>query len=189
MPDDLRWSWRGDVSAREWLQIQIIISREVWLHRDHKKSVAGRFISNPLDEIFQLQKSKLRAPTDSALWWVICFYYISQHNNNRNKVHNKCSVLFSSVPQLCPTLWDSMAKPRPPYPSPTPRVYSNSCPLSRWCHPTISSSVIPPSIFPSIILCWKCLFKWVSSLHQMAKVLEFQLQHHSFQWTFRTDFL
>ena len=28
-------------------------------------------------------------------------------------------------------------------PSPTPRAYSNSCPLSRWCHPTISSSVIP----------------------------------------------
>ena len=32
---------------------------------------------------------------------------------------------------------------RPPCPSPTPRVYSNSSPLSRWCHPTISSSVIP----------------------------------------------
>ena len=32
---------------------------------------------------------------------------------------------------------------RPPCPSPTPRVYSNPCPLSRWCHPTISSSVIP----------------------------------------------
>ena len=31
----------------------------------------------------------------------------------------------------------------PPCPSPTPRVYSNSCPLSQWCHPTISSSVIP----------------------------------------------
>ena len=40
---------------------------------------------------------------------------------------------------------------RPPCPSPTPRAYSNSCPLSQWCHPTISSSVIlPPSIFPSI---------------------------------------
>ena len=32
---------------------------------------------------------------------------------------------------------------RPPCPSPTPRVYSNSCPLSRWCHPTISSPVVP----------------------------------------------
>ena len=33
--------------------------------------------------------------------------------------------------------------PRPPYPSPTPGVYSNSCPLSPWCHPTISSSIVP----------------------------------------------
>ena len=32
---------------------------------------------------------------------------------------------------------------RPPCPSPTPRVYSNSCPLSRWCHPTISSCPVP----------------------------------------------
>ena len=37
---------------------------------------------------------------------------------------------------------------RPPCPSPAPRVYPNSCPLSRWCHPTISSSVIPFSSHP-----------------------------------------
>ena len=36
---------------------------------------------------------------------------------------------------------------RPPCPSPTPRVYWNSCPLSRWCHPTISSSVVPFSSY------------------------------------------
>ena len=43
---------------------------------------------------------------------------------------------------------------RPPCPSPTPRVYPNSYPLSRWCHPTISSSVIPfsscPQSFPEL---------------------------------------
>ena len=42
---------------------------------------------------------------------------------------------------------------RPPCPSPTPGVYSDSCPLNRWCHPTISSSVIPfsscPQSFPA----------------------------------------
>ena len=38
---------------------------------------------------------------------------------------------------------------RPPCPSPTPRVYSNSCPLSWWCHPTISSSVVPFSYLQS----------------------------------------
>ena len=43
-PDDLRWSWGGDASAGEQLQIQIIISREVWLHRDHNKSMACRHI-------------------------------------------------------------------------------------------------------------------------------------------------
>ena len=37
---------------------------------------------------------------------------------------------------------------RPPCPSPTPRVYPNSCPLNRWCHPTISSSAIPFSSWP-----------------------------------------
>ena len=37
---------------------------------------------------------------------------------------------------------------RPPCPSPTPEAYPNSCPLSRWCHPTISSSVIPFSSCP-----------------------------------------
>ena len=42
---------------------------------------------------------------------------------------------------------------RPPCPSPTPRVYSNSCPSSQWCHPTISSSLTPfsscPQSFPA----------------------------------------
>ena len=40
---------------------------------------------------------------------------------------------------------------RPPYPSPTPRVHSNSCPSSWWCHPAISSSVIPFSSCPQFL--------------------------------------
>ena len=77
---------------------------------------------------------------------------------------------------------------RPPCPSPSPGAYSNSRPLSWWCHPTISSSVVP---FSSHLqsLPDQGLFRWVSSSHQVAKVLEFQLQHRSFQWIFRTDFL
>ena len=43
---------------------------------------------------------------------------------------------------------------RPPCPSPTPRVHPNPCPLSQWCHPTISSSVVPfsscPQSFPAL---------------------------------------
>ena len=55
----------------------------------------------------------------------------------------------SSVAQLCPTLWDPMNHSTPGLPvQPTPGVYSNSCPLSWWCHPTISSSVVPFSSCP-----------------------------------------
>ena len=45
--------------------------------------------------------------------------------------------------QLFVTPWTAAHHTRPPCPSPTPRGYSNSCPLSWWCHPPISSSVIP----------------------------------------------
>ena len=51
---------------------------------------------------------------------------------------------FSSVAQSCPTLRPpGFQHARIPHPSPTPRACSNSCPSSWWCHPTISSSVIP----------------------------------------------
>ena len=59
------------------------------------------------------------------------------------------SVQFSSVAQSCPTLWPhELQHARPLCPSPTPRVCSNSCPSSRWCHTAISSSVAPFSSCP-----------------------------------------
>ena len=59
------------------------------------------------------------------------------------------SVQFSSVAQPCLTLRPhGQQHARPPCPSPTPGVYSNSCPLSQWCHPIISSSVVPFSSCP-----------------------------------------
>ena len=67
-----------------------------------------------------------------------------QHTKSINVI----SVQFSSVTQSCLTLrLHGLQHARPPCPSLTPRVYSNSCPLSPWCHPTISSSVIPFSAF------------------------------------------
>ena len=51
---------------------------------------------------------------------------------------------FSAVSQSCPTLRPhGLQHSRPPCPSPTPGACSDSCPLRRWCHPTISSSVVP----------------------------------------------
>ena len=86
------------------------------------------------------------------------------------------------------SLWPHGLKhARPPCPSPTPRVYPNSCSLSRWCHPSHPlSSPSPPAFSLSQL---QGLFKWVISSHQVAKVLEFQLQHQSSQWTLRTDLL
>ena len=55
----------------------------------------------------------------------------------------KLEVQFSSVTQSCPTLCDPIDHSTPLCPSPTPGLYQNSCLLSRWCHPNISSSVIP----------------------------------------------
>ena len=82
---------------------------------------------------------------------------------NKNLLHCKISVLwhlpglyltsvqFSSVDQSCPTLWPhELQHTRPPCPSPTPGVHPNSCPLSRWCHPAISSSVVPLLLLPPI---------------------------------------
>ena len=87
-----------------------------------------------------------------------------------HSVQFSCSVVSDS-------LWPHESQhARPPCPSPTPRVHSNSCPSSQWCHPAISSFVI---LFSS---CsnpsqHQGLFQWVNSSHEVAKVLEFQLQH------------
>ena len=98
-----------------------------------------------------------------------------------NSVHFSHSVVSDSLRP------HGLEHARPPCPLPTPRIDSNSCALSRWCHPTISSSVVP---FSRLNLSQhQGLFQWVSSSHQVAKVLEYQLHHQSFQWIFRTDFL
>ena len=93
-----------------------------------------------------------------------------------------CSAVSSSLRP------HGLQHPRLPCPSPTPGACSDSYPLSWWCHPTISSSVIP---FSSCLQSFPASgsFPVVSSSHQVAKVLEFELQHQSFQWIFRTDFL
>ena len=97
-----------------------------------------------------------------------------------------------SVQFSCSVVSDSLWTPgwqqaKLPCLSPTPKACSHSCPSGRWCHPTISSSVILFSSFN--ISQHKDLFQWISSSNQVAKLLEFQLQHQSFQWIFRTVLL
>ena len=100
------------------------------------------------------------------------------------------SVQFSSVIQLCPTLYDPIDCRMPGFP-----VHHQLLELAQThvhgvgeaiqpSHPLTSPS--PPTLNLSH---HQGLFQWVSSLHQVAKVLEFQLHHQSFQWIFKTDFL
>ena len=87
------------------------------------------------------------------------------------------------------SLWPhELQHARPPCPSPTPGVHSNSHPSSRWCHPAISPSVIPFSSCSQSPQ-HQSLFQWVNSSHEGAKVLEIQLQHHSLQKNPRADLL
>ena len=96
-----------------------------------------------------------------------------------------CSVvpLLSGVQSLRP---DGLQHARLPCPSLSPGVCSNSCPFCQWCYLTILCHPLHllPSVFPD-----HCLFQWVRYLHQLAKVLELQHQHQSFQWIFRVDLL
>ena len=114
---------------------------------------------------------------------------------NYNFGTNTCSVQFSSVTQSCPTLCNRMN-------SSTPglsvhhqlRVHTNPCPLSWWCHPTMSSSVIPlsscPQSFPSIRV-----FSNESALHiRWPKYWSFSFSitasnEHSGLISFRMDWL
>ena len=100
------------------------------------------------------------------------------------------SVQFSSLAHSWSnSLWPHESQHgRSPCPSRTPGVYPNSCPLSRWCYPAISSSVVPFSSCPLSLPASESL-PMTHSSHEVAKVLEFQLHHHSFQTTPRTDLL
>ena len=103
---------------------------------------------------------------------------------------SKTWVQFSSVAQLCPTLCEPMNCGTPGLPVHHQLPEFTQTPV-HWVsdaiqpsHPLLSPS--PPALNPSQ---HQGLFKWVSSSHQVAKILEFQLQHQSFQWTPRTNLL
>ena len=74
--------------------------------------------------------------------------YLGPQSQNSGHLHDHSqtcqSVREFSHSVVSDSLWPHGPQhPRPPCPSPTPGVYANSCPSSRWCHPTISSFVVP----------------------------------------------
>ena len=99
--------------------------------------------------------------TFSKLLYVKFTFFISHYKiqtkfllfEDLSKWFPKAEVILSNIPfssvQFSRSVMSDSLQPhepqhaRPPCPSPTPRVHPNPCPLSRWCHPTISSSVVP----------------------------------------------
>ena len=108
--------------------------------------------------------------------WQICGYLLPCQIDLWTILSNRQSPERLSLVQFSRTIVSNSLRPhepqhaRPPCPSPTPRVYQNSCPLSQWCHPAISSSVAPFSSCLNLSH-HQGLFKWVNSLHQVAKVV------------------
>ena len=107
-----------------------------------------------------------------------------------NNWRSRSFIQFNSVAQSCPTLCDPMGCSTPGFPV----LHQLLKPTQTHVH-WVSDAIQPshPLSYPSLpafsLSQHHGLFKWVSSSHQVAKVLELQLQHQSFQWTPRTDLL
>ena len=141
---------------------------------------------------FKCLSQALGSLTPVTIWLLIqIFFDWTPMLSKLSELHTEMGTLYLSVQFSHSVVSDSLRPhepqhARPPCPSPTPGVIPNPCPLSWWCHPTISSSVVPFSSCPQSFQ-HQGLFKWVSSMHQVAKVLKLQLQNQSYQWTPRTD--
>jgi len=109
--------------------------------------------------------------------------------NHLNRDVYRLKVI-SSVAQLCLTLCDPMDCSMPGFPvnHQLPELVQTH---AHWVSDAIQPAhpLSPPSPPAFNLSQHQGLFQWVSSSHQVAKVLEFQLQHQAFQWIFRTDFL
>ena len=124
------------------------------------------------------------AASDAHLFWTL------QHslNGKKKKMHSLNQL--SSVAQSCLTLCDPMDYSMPGLP-----VHHQLQEFTQTYVHYVGDDIQPsyPLLSPSPpafnFFQHQGLFKWVSSSHHVAKVLEFQLQHQSFQWTFRTDSL
>ena len=107
-----------------------------------------------------------------------------------HRVRHDWLTQFSSVAQSCLTLCSPVDCSTPGFP-----VHHQLLELTQthvhWVGDAIQSShsLLSPSHSAFNLSQHQGLFQWVRSLHQVAKLLEFQLQHQSFQWIFRTDFL
>ena len=127
-----------------------------------------------------------------VLYWIYvgCFLFSGKPYWTWPQISpSRVEVSVSSVTQSCPTLCDPMdySTSGLPVHHQLPEFTQTHV---HWVGNAIQPSHPMSSPSPtSSLFQHQGLFQWVSSKHQMAKVLEFQLQHQSFQWIFRTDLL
>ena len=112
---------------RDWTQVSCLAGR--FFTETNQKSPFGT-----QERSWRLECVLYRQSAQEFYRVLLCFKIISS-------VQFSCSVVSNSLRP------HGLPHARPPCPSPTPRVYSDPCPLSWWCHPTISSSVIPSTSF------------------------------------------
>ena len=119
-----------------------------------------------------------------------CDQFGSKHKISLTYIPRVNLHQFRLAAQSCPAVWDPMDRSTPGLP-----VHHQLPEFTQTQVHWVSDAIQPshPLSAPSPpafnLSQHQGLFKWVSSSHQVAKVLEFQLQHQSFQWIFRTDFL
>ena len=182
----LRWTWLSNRSSNYLLR-----SASGWRAGGTLDLEGGRrwppLLKQWLGVIQMFTAGTLPPPAPSlglkwCRWYHIIPYFMRMDAHRFNSVLFRHSVVSDS-------LWPHWSTPRLPCPSPTAGACLNLCPLSRWWHRTISSSVVPFSCLQ--FSQHQGIFQWVISPHRVAKVLQFQLLQlfQPFQWIFMTDFL
>ena len=147
-------------------------------------------------------KQKTVPPVLPRRVWPLSLHRSGLHRGKESSLHplmarrlrlrgfSLISVQFNSVAQSCPILCDPMDCSTPGLPAHHQLLEFTQIHV-HW----VGDAIQPPHPLSSLSLPTfnlsqhQGLFKWISSSHQVAKVLEFQFQHQSFQWIFRTDFL
>ena len=132
----LGWEDRGvrNDTPLQYFSLENSMDRRTWEPTVHRVAKCWLWLSNSL-------------PTDSSSFEEFC----PEDDQNNGAVGGSIRCSHSVVS-------DSLQAHEPPHarlpcPSPTPGVHPNPCPFSRWCHPTISSSVVPfscPQYFPTL---------------------------------------
>ena len=117
-----------------------------------------------------------------------CRVHLQEHKAGQRR--GNWQLQFGSVTQSCATLWDPMDCSMPGFPVHHQLLEYVQTHVHRVDHAISPSHPLSSPFPPAFNLSQhQGLFKWVSSSHQVAKLLEFQPQHQFYQWMFRTDFL